>query len=93
MYGFKITADAKADFKSLFKKRAISPGITNKFKSLSENPLKIAKPTGKPILGDYYVNAGNRFCMTFRIDEQNKIVKILRIHRQSYLYKLLTGKL
>jgi mRNA-degrading endonuclease RelE of RelBE toxin-antitoxin system len=69
-----------------------SPSINNKLQELVNNPEAVAVPTGKPAIGDFYVNAG-RYAITFDINHDNQSVQLLSVVTRPYLHKLLTGKI
>lgn len=94
MYTFSISSKAESALKkgsipALKKKERIVDDIED----LQENPLKRAKKTGNPHFGDYYVNCGNRYCMLFNINEDEKNIEILYVLYRPTLHKLLTGKI
>ena len=64
--------------------------VWKKIESLEKNPYNKARPTGKPILGEWYVNAGNYYAVTFDVDEENKVIEVLKVLARSHLYKLLS---
>lgn len=91
MYRCKITNEAIRELNSLAIPRA-TDGIIKKICELQDNPEKIAKPIEKPILGDYYLNAGNRYAIVFNIDKSSEVIEILAVKRQAYLYRLINGQ-
>lgn len=75
------------------KQSAAKSAIRAKLGILSSDPYKIAKRTTKPIIGEYYVKAGAKYSITFNIDDQQKIIKVLGIYRNPYLYRMIMGHL
>lgn len=89
MYYFICPEDARLRLIKFGKK---SPSIPTCLEELSVDPLARAKETGIPAIGKYYVNAG-KYCLLFEIDESQKKVIILHVVYDSYLHKILTGRI
>jgi mRNA-degrading endonuclease RelE of RelBE toxin-antitoxin system len=88
MYRFIISEEALEELRNL-RGTKYESGVRDNLRQLSENPHKKAKETKVPVHGTFYVNAGNQYCITFDIDEENETIVILRVLRQQYLYKLM----
>lgn len=92
MYSYSIEKQAEDQIKNLSYKPA-KQTIIKRLGELQENPYIIAKETGKPILGKYYINAGNRYSIVFNVDKKLNKIDILQVLSQPKLHKLITGRL
>ncbi len=67
------------------------PGIGSALQSLSSiNPLDRVKTPSKTAFGDYYVKAGNRYCITMNINHTTNIITLLQVIKTQDYHKLLT---
>ena len=89
MYRFEISDRV---IKSLRDAASVAKSIPDKLNDLAVNPVSNAISTGIPIIGSYYINAG-RYCILFDINNDEQIVSILSIVPNSYLYRVLTGRI
>lgn len=92
MYNFKISGQAKSQINSLLYPSA-KDAIIKRIGELQENPFNISKSTNKPSIGNYYINCGNKYCVTFNIDEESKSILIIQVVLRPYLYKILIGRI
>ena len=66
VFDFLITDVVKSQLKDASSR---SPAVIERLEELKANPLGRANPTGISIIGEFYINAGNRWCILFDIDK------------------------
>ncbi|HEC42836.1 MAG TPA: hypothetical protein ENI20_08430 [Bacteroides sp.] len=88
MYKLNPSPQAKAKLSELINSK-YRKGIENKLEALEKDPSNLGKPIDNRPFGDYYINAGNRYAITYIVDENKKRVDILEVPRQEKLHKLL----
>jgi addiction module RelE/StbE family toxin len=88
-YSLFVTEDAKKDFKKHLKKNNKQREIVEKkLDEILKNPGVYGEPLGGNLKGKYSLHINSHFVLIYEIDEEEKLVRVLKYDKHDKAYGL-----